>query len=726
MRTRCLRMGAALIALLAMVGLASLAQPVAPLGIIVEPPAPQGLEARIWVDQAAYTIGTYIRIHFEVSQDAYVYIWDVDPTGGVCLIYPNSRELDNHVSAGTHTVPGPGLGDYLQVSEPTGNEYLQIVATRTSVDAIVQYFGGFTPGNQFSCSPAGRQAASQMESVKSQIVAAVPENARAFNFTGFEVIQGSVPSSGMLSVTSYPSGALVSLDGRLFGYTPVTQPVRAGLHQVVLSKSGYRDWSTTAMVLPGQTTPINKNLEPIGTINQPPIASFNYSPPNPTVGGFVVFDGSASHDPDGNIVSNAWTFGDGATGTGASVAHQYTMAGTYAVTLTVRDNLGASGTTTRNVQVGPVNQSPVAQFNYSPASPAVGATVGFDASGSYDLDGFIATYAWTFGDGWTGSGRVASHPYSNPGSYTVTLTVTDNLGATATAAQTVYVSAANLPPVATFTYSPLSPLVGESITLNATGSYDPDGWIVTHAWDLDGNGVNDASGPIVAVRYYSTGTRMVRLTVTDNAGLSTTSMQSIVVGTTGGGTTGAPAMDGTPGVFVWGTTTWHVTVNAGATWTSAHNYRLELRTDGSFQNVNRSTTGGVSPLGIVPTPIDSGKTLLFEGSLGSGGVSPLGIIPTPIASSVDYTFTLSSSSTYIWMSLKLDIDGNGVLEESPGFVYLRAHMVHPPTAPFVVGLGYGGSGPLIPSMNFWVGYMFELGLWRFPMYQIRISDLEGI
>ena len=465
MRTCCLRMGAALIALVAMIGLVSFAQPVVPLGIIIEPPAPQGLTARIWVDQAAYSVGSHLQIHFEVSQDAYVYIWDVDPTGAVCLIYPNQSELNNHVGAGTHTLPGAGLPYQLTVTEPTGNEYLQIVATTTSVDAIVQYFGGFTPGSQFSCSPAGRQAASQMESVKSQIVAVVPENARAFNFTGFEVVQGSVPSSGMLSVTSSPSGALVALDGRLFGYTPATQPVRAGIHQVVLSKSGYRDWSTTVMVLAGVTTTLNKTLEPIGTANQPPVAAFSYSPSNPTVGGFVVFDGSASHDPDGNIVSYTWTFGDGATGTTSSVAHQYTMAGTYTVTLTVRDNLGATGTTTHNVQVGPVNQSPVAQFNYSPTNPTVGAAVNFDASGSYDLDGFIATYAWNFGDGWTGSGRVVSHPYSNPGSYTVTLTVTDNLGATGTTAQTVYVGAANLPPVAVFTYSPLSPAVGESITL---------------------------------------------------------------------------------------------------------------------------------------------------------------------------------------------------------------------------------------------------------------------
>ena len=141
-------------------------------------------------------------------------------------------------------------------------------------------------------------------------------------------------------------------------------------------------------------------------------------------------------------------------------------------------------------------------------------------------------------------------------------------------------------------------------------------------------------------------------------------------------------MGGTPGIFVWGTDTWHVTVNAGSGWTGSHAYRLELRTDGTFRNVNQSTGGGVAPLGIIPTPTEGGRTLLFEGTLQSG--------------SLDYTFSVSNSQS-IWMSLKLDTDGNGNLEESANFIYLRQAMVHPPTALFVVGLPQGSSGPLVPN-----------------------------
>jgi PKD repeat protein len=54
------------------------------------------------------------------------------------------------------------------------------------------------------------------------------------------------------------------------------------------------------------------------------------------------FNGTGSSDPDGTVASYAWTFGDGATGTGPTPAHTYGSAGTYTVTLTVKDNAGAS------------------------------------------------------------------------------------------------------------------------------------------------------------------------------------------------------------------------------------------------------------------------------------------------------------------------------------------------------------------------------------------------
>ena len=83
------------------------------------------------------------------------------------------------------------------------------------------------------------------------------------------------------------------------------------------------------------------------------------------------------------------------------------------------------------------NTPPVASFTYS----CTDLSCTFNGGGSSDGDGFIATYAWNFGDGSTGSGATASHTYASGGTRTVTLTVTDNGGATDATSQSVTVSA---------------------------------------------------------------------------------------------------------------------------------------------------------------------------------------------------------------------------------------------------------------------------------------------
>jgi subtilisin len=84
----------------------------------------------------------------------------------------------------------------------------------------------------------------------------------------------------------------------------------------------------------------------------------------------------------------------------------------------------------------PGNQPPTASFTFS----CSGLSCSFNASGSSDSDGSIVSYAWTFGDGTTGSGVTTSKTYASGGTYTVTLTVTDDDSATGTTSQNVTVS----------------------------------------------------------------------------------------------------------------------------------------------------------------------------------------------------------------------------------------------------------------------------------------------
>lgn len=85
------------------------------------------------------------------------------------------------------------------------------------------------------------------------------------------------------------------------------------------------------------------------------------------------------------------------------------------------------------------NLAPIADFAYSPQSPRVCEAITFDASSSYDPDGSIVSYEWDFGDGNKTEGKVVTHAYSQAGSYIVTLTVTDDNGATNTTSEVVTV-----------------------------------------------------------------------------------------------------------------------------------------------------------------------------------------------------------------------------------------------------------------------------------------------
>jgi hypothetical protein len=92
--------------------------------------------------------------------------------------------------------------------------------------------------------------------------------------------------------------------------------------------------------------------------NQPPVADFNITPKDPAAGQTVTFDASSSFDPDGQIVSYKWDFGDHSTGSAMVIEHVYNEPGTYDVTLTVIDDDSATGVLTRQIEVS-VGQPPI-------------------------------------------------------------------------------------------------------------------------------------------------------------------------------------------------------------------------------------------------------------------------------------------------------------------------------------------------------------------------------
>ena len=161
----------------------------------------------------------------------------------------------------------------------------------------------------------------------------------------------------------------------------------------------------------------------------PPVAAFTFAPAAPLAGEAVTFDASTSSDLNNDIVSYAWDFGDASSGSGVTAVHSYASAGIYAVTLTVTDATSFSDTASASIDVAPVpNVPPTADF-FATRNLMV---VDVDGSASSDSDGTIVDYMWTWGDGSSessGTSPLASHTYAAPGSYSISLLVTDDDGA---------------------------------------------------------------------------------------------------------------------------------------------------------------------------------------------------------------------------------------------------------------------------------------------------------
>ena len=193
----------------------------------------------------------------------------------------------------------------------------------------------------------------------------------------------------------------------------------------------------------------------------------------------------------------------------------------------------------------PQNQPPTASFTFTVDE----RSVDFDASGSRDSDGTITGYAWTFGDGSTGTGMAVNHIFDEAGDYTVTLTITDNRNATNRTTQRV--TPVNPAPLASFTYEE-DPDMPFGIRFDATDSTG-DGDLTDYTWDFgeSSRSVNITTGTGVTPRfvydgrrffrdthggehgyegyYPATATYTVTLTVTDRHGVEATHTEEIAV-----------------------------------------------------------------------------------------------------------------------------------------------------------------------------------------------------
>ena len=245
--------------------------------------------------------------------------------------------------------------------------------------------------------------------------------------------------------TQGPEGMALYVDGTLAGTDPETDAQNfTGYWHV----GGDRTWGTGDGDFDGVIDEVAVYSEPLpdGSIaehyslgssgllpNIGPTADFELTSEKLT----VTVDAAASSDADGTITDYAWDWGDGTpVGSGVEATHTYEEGGSYTVELTVTDDRGATSTASRVVEVAP-NQDPLAAFTASVS----GLAAEVDASASSDVDGTVVTYFWDWGDGNAEEGPAStSHTYAEDGTYTITLTITDDSGGTATTVDEVTVS----------------------------------------------------------------------------------------------------------------------------------------------------------------------------------------------------------------------------------------------------------------------------------------------
>ena len=186
-------------------------------------------------------------------------------------------------------------------------------------------------------------------------------------------------------------------------------------------------------------------LVPPGVILPPgetPTAIFQFSPASPSQSESITFDATASCggtvsasgacQSTSAITTFIWNFGDGSTGSGAVVTHRYGLISPFTVTLTVTNDRGKAASTTKAVTVTAAT-APKADFEFFPAIPKVGQGGVFNDKSSAGSGRTLQRFDWQFNDPTAGavntaSGRLAVHTYNSVGTFTVVLTVTDDLG----------------------------------------------------------------------------------------------------------------------------------------------------------------------------------------------------------------------------------------------------------------------------------------------------------
>jgi hypothetical protein len=264
----------------------------------------------------------------------------------------------------------------------------------------------------------------------------------------------------------------------------------------------------------------------------------------------ATLDGSKSTDADGSISVYGWTKISGPNIPGSSgdntaiLSLTGLVAGQYYYQLAVTDNNGAMGyAQVKIIVVVPPNVSPIASAGPDQTIIAPASSVNLNGSSSYDPDGSISTYTWVMVSGQgsvtisNGNTAIPAVIGLSPGVYIFQLTVTDNSGASSTDQVTITVNPEptlpNQPPIANAGYNLVITAPANSIVLNGSSSFDPDGTIVYYGWQQVSGpstaGITNNNTATPTLSGLIVGSYIFQLLVTDNDGATNSDQVTIMV-----------------------------------------------------------------------------------------------------------------------------------------------------------------------------------------------------
>jgi len=424
------------------------------------------------------------------------------------------------------------------------------------------------------------------------------------------------------------------------------------------TEPGTYEVTLTAYTIYGENT---STIETV-TVEAPPAASFSTN----TTEGNAPLAVNFTDTSTGNVTAWSWDFGDGNTSTDRNATHTYAAPGLYSVTLNASNPYGYNISAATAISV---LDPPVANFSANATVIPTGSAVAF----TDDSTGNVTAWAWDFGDGNTSTDRNATHTYTAPGTYSVTLNASNPYGYNIST-RTAYIDVGN-PPAAGFTTNVTGGNAPQAVQFTDTTEHTPTSW----AWTFgDGNTSTDQSP---AHTYAAAGTYTVTLTATNAYGEDTETKTDLItvltsptagftVNTTEGNAplTVAFTDTSTGDITGWAWTfgdgetsttqspvhtyaapgTYTVTLNAS----NPYGYDLSTRTNlvtalpPPAASFTQNVTGGNAPLTVQFTDASTGNVTAWAWSFGDGQTSTAQSPSHTYAAAGTYTVSLNASNAY--------------------------------------------------------------------------------